>query len=119
MANTLQTLPNPIGRATRFLVATVDTATSIKHVDNAATDLKMLKAEVSAGSDFLLLWNKADPVVGTTAPHWQFPTETDLCIVFDEPVAFSEGLSLGVTNVGGTASSGAPSNANTVSMIVE
>lgn len=119
MANSISTLPYSDQRPTRFYVASLDTAATVQDLDGGATQLNSLKAEVASGSDFVLAWDDTSPSLGVTAPIFQIPTTTDVTLEFLGGLAFSNGLTIAATNVGGTAASGNPTATNTVSVVVQ
>ena len=116
MANTISQSGNPESLGARVTEMSLDTFGAIKDVDNGSTTLHAIYAHVSAGSDFLLLWNALNPVPGTDAPDFQFPIGQNTVIVIPGGIPFNVALSACAANVGGTASSGNPTNPMTVNL---
>ncbi len=71
---------------------------------------------------YLKLWDHAAPTVGTTAPNLTLPAsagQTVTMAILPAGLAFATGLSLAcVTNGGGTAGTGDPTNAVAVALVI-
>ncbi len=99
--------------------ATVDTFAGLDNIDVGPTRLYSINVEIASGTDFLLMWDSIDPVVGTDPPDYQWPTVPDSPFVFPEGIPFENGLSFAVANVGGTVCSGDPSGINTITLLTK
>jgi hypothetical protein len=79
-------------------------------IDNGPTELdEIIVISANAAKTYLLVFDNETPVIGTTAPDYQFPIAANAnLVVYFGGVKFDNGLSFAVTTTGGTASSGDP-----------
>lgn len=119
MANTHASTPNPEDLGHTHHELSLDTFGAVDDIDLGPCTVKQIYLAVASGSDYVLLFDNVDPVPGTTAPDFQFPTGASQSVTFMEGGEFVNGLSVCPANVGGTASSGSPGAANTAHFDVE
>lgn len=94
-------------------------ATVAKDLDIGPTTLISMVISVGSGSDYLVMWDDENPTAGTTAPDYQFPTTANCPVHVLSGMAFSNGLTCTVADVGGTVCSTDPGAANTVILVTE
>lgn len=115
MANSYTKIPTESETGYALHIHTMNTfATVAKDIDLGATSILLLHVDAASGTDFLMIWDDANPTAGTTAPDYQIPTTADCPIHVLSGMAFSNGLTFTVADVGGTACSTNPGADNVI-----